>query len=271
HYLVLEYAELGDLRYYLNHSNLDWDKKVDIARQVVCGLFFLHENEILHRDLHTKNVVIKNDESDESDESFKYGIRVTITDFGLSKVIPRNSTSNQLIGDEWQQPIELQQNELNESVYDEDNDIDITYDENLIQTELPQILISETESSEVCSFALEKTPSNSLIPDLIILINLQIFKSMHDNLVDKRKLNRQDEQLDEQLIDSRNRQREDDRDKQREDESNSDQVINEMLEKFKQLMLEQFSSKELEMMKRLSTNKPDLLVLLLTNNKNTTG
>ncbi|CAG8791844.1 2093_t:CDS:2, partial [Racocetra fulgida] len=38
---------------------------------------------------HTKNIVIKRD------ESFEDGIRVIIIDFGLSKVVPRNSTSHQ--------------------------------------------------------------------------------------------------------------------------------------------------------------------------------
>ncbi|KAF0488390.1 kinase-like domain-containing protein [Gigaspora margarita] len=91
-YLVLEYADLNNLRDYLSHNDnsfLEWEKKIDIARQVVCGLYFLHEIGILHRDLHTKNVVVKNDKTS------KYGIRVMITDFGLSKVLPRNSKSSQ--------------------------------------------------------------------------------------------------------------------------------------------------------------------------------
>ncbi|KAF0442319.1 kinase-like protein [Gigaspora margarita] len=333
HYLVLEYADLGDLRHYLNHNNLDWEQKIDIARQIVCGLFFLHENEILHRDLHTKNVVIK-----KSDESFKSGIRAIITDFGLSKVLPRNSTSNQLIGgvipfidpkilnnkelkpdrrsdiyslgvilweitsngrqpfqkhpraiislelfsielirgerekpiagskasyvglytdcwngnpdfrpdikkvyelihedniisgEEWQQPIELQQNKLNEFVYDEYTDIDITSDE-----ELPQIIISESESFEN--------------------------KSMADNLVNKQQVNgqRKNEQG-EQCEDEQREQREDEhqdeqlkyeRDEQWENESNSDQIFSKVLE-----MLKQLTPKELEIIAK----KPDEIV-----------
>ncbi|CAG8607723.1 23142_t:CDS:10 [Gigaspora margarita] len=90
HYLVLEYADRGDLRHYLSQTLniLDWERKIIIARQIVCGLLFLHENDILHRDLHTRNVVIK---------SFENDIRVMITDFGLSKVLSRNSRSHQLL------------------------------------------------------------------------------------------------------------------------------------------------------------------------------
>ncbi|CAG8487500.1 16555_t:CDS:2 [Racocetra persica] len=88
-YLILEYADLGNLRYYLSKNTINWEQKVDIARQVTDGLYFLHKNEILHRDLHTKNVVIQKDGD---------GVRVIITDFGRSKVLPRNSKSNQEIG-----------------------------------------------------------------------------------------------------------------------------------------------------------------------------
>ncbi|CAG8478603.1 147_t:CDS:2, partial [Cetraspora pellucida] len=92
-YLVLEYADLNDLRCYLGENRLlEWKQKIDIARQVVRGLYFLHEIGILHRDLHTKNVVVKND------KRFEHDIRILITDFGLSKVLPRNSKSNQTMG-----------------------------------------------------------------------------------------------------------------------------------------------------------------------------
>lgn len=87
-YLILEYADLGNLRYYLSKNTINWEQKVNIARQITCGLYFLHKNKILHRDLHTKNVVIQKDGN---------GVKAIITDFGLSKVLSRNSKSNQKI------------------------------------------------------------------------------------------------------------------------------------------------------------------------------
>ncbi|KAF0506303.1 kinase-like domain-containing protein [Gigaspora margarita] len=91
--LVLEHADIGCLRDYLNkhRGNLKWEQKINIARQITCGLYFLHKNKILHRDLHTGNVVIK------EDKNFEDGIRVIIIDFGLSKVVSRNSISHQEI------------------------------------------------------------------------------------------------------------------------------------------------------------------------------
>ncbi|KAF0442318.1 kinase-like protein [Gigaspora margarita] len=64
---------------------LDWEAKINIARQTTSGLRFLHENDIIHRDLHTQNVVIKSD---------KNGIRILITDFGASKALIYNSASS---------------------------------------------------------------------------------------------------------------------------------------------------------------------------------
>ncbi|CAG8556186.1 3263_t:CDS:2 [Dentiscutata erythropus] len=91
-FLVLEYADLGNLRDYLMlNKTLDWERRINIVRQVTCGLYFLHKNEILHRDLHIGNVVIK------SDKNSKFDIKVLITDFGVSKVITRQSVSSQAI------------------------------------------------------------------------------------------------------------------------------------------------------------------------------
>ncbi|CAG8635297.1 3643_t:CDS:2, partial [Acaulospora morrowiae] len=58
--IVLEYAELGDLREYLKSkfANITWEEKIDISMQISNGLSFLHTNDILHRDLHTRNIVL---------------------------------------------------------------------------------------------------------------------------------------------------------------------------------------------------------------------
>ncbi|CAG8584245.1 21344_t:CDS:2 [Dentiscutata erythropus] len=84
-FLVLDYADLGDLEFYLSNNNdLKWEKKIYIVREIVCGLNFLHSKKILHRDLHAGNMLIKSSSSE-------YGIEVLITDFGLSKVASSQS------------------------------------------------------------------------------------------------------------------------------------------------------------------------------------
>ena len=51
--LVLEYADSGTLKTYLSkHFNeLDWNDKCQLSFQLVSAVAFLHECDIIHRDL----------------------------------------------------------------------------------------------------------------------------------------------------------------------------------------------------------------------------
>ena len=51
--LVLEYADSGTLNDYLNKhfSELNWDDKYQLAIQLSNAVEFLHEANIIHRDL----------------------------------------------------------------------------------------------------------------------------------------------------------------------------------------------------------------------------
>ena len=50
---MIEYAENGTLRKYLkeNFENLTWDKKFNLAFQLVYAVSCLHDEGIVHRDL----------------------------------------------------------------------------------------------------------------------------------------------------------------------------------------------------------------------------
>ncbi|GBC45074.2 kinase-like domain-containing protein [Rhizophagus irregularis DAOM 181602=DAOM 197198] len=56
--LVIEYAENGTLRKYLkeNFENLTWEDKLDLAFQLAYAVLCLHDEGIMHRDLHSNNV-----------------------------------------------------------------------------------------------------------------------------------------------------------------------------------------------------------------------
>ncbi|CAB4413885.1 unnamed protein product [Rhizophagus irregularis] len=56
----MEYADSGTLQNYLkeNFERLTWDDKLNLAFQLSCGVSCLHDEEIIHHDLHPKNILI---------------------------------------------------------------------------------------------------------------------------------------------------------------------------------------------------------------------
>ncbi|CAG8533346.1 3109_t:CDS:2 [Cetraspora pellucida] len=61
--IVMQYAEGGNLRNYLeiNYSTLTWEKKLFMLQYIAEGLKILHEEGLLHRNLHSSNILIHND------------------------------------------------------------------------------------------------------------------------------------------------------------------------------------------------------------------
>ncbi|PKY44302.1 kinase-like protein [Rhizophagus irregularis] len=59
-FLVMEYADSGTLKNYLkeNFKNLTWNDKFDLAFQLVHVVSCLHDEEIVHRNLHSNNILI---------------------------------------------------------------------------------------------------------------------------------------------------------------------------------------------------------------------
>ncbi|RIB22640.1 kinase-like domain-containing protein [Gigaspora rosea] len=78
--LVLQYANGENLRQYLRSKwhedifEISLKKVIKIVKQITLGLMFLHKNNIIHCDLHPKNILINNDE-------------FLIADFGLARKV----------------------------------------------------------------------------------------------------------------------------------------------------------------------------------------
>ncbi|RHZ77230.1 hypothetical protein Glove_184g107 [Diversispora epigaea] len=74
--IILEYVNNGSLRQYLktNFRKLDWNAKLNLAKQIANVLMFLHSNDIIHGKFNSESILIHN------------GI-IKLNVFGLTKII----------------------------------------------------------------------------------------------------------------------------------------------------------------------------------------
>lgn len=88
YYFIYEYCPYGNLLNYLSRKQSVSEKVlVDICRQLFLGLKYLHDNQIIHREIKPENILVYNIDSDES-------IQIKITDFGTSLYMKKKVNKN---------------------------------------------------------------------------------------------------------------------------------------------------------------------------------
>src|SRR5688572_20643683 len=81
--IIMKYYK-SDLRHYIvkDFYNLEWNKKLKILIHIAGGLMYIHNQNIIHRDLHSGNILCENEDE------------VVISDLGISKSAMENTDDN---------------------------------------------------------------------------------------------------------------------------------------------------------------------------------
>lgn len=89
--LVLEHCGGGDLFHYLDRRDFKITEDIarNIAHQIATALYYLHSYGIAHRDLKLENILMCSNDDD---------TQLKLVDFGLSKMIGPNETTNDPFG-----------------------------------------------------------------------------------------------------------------------------------------------------------------------------
>ena len=87
-WIIMEYCDQGDLNdYFINNNAVtkDVERKAEVMKQIADGIAFLHDEDIMHRDIKPGNILVKTNELE---------VVVKLSDFGLSKILdPEDLTS----------------------------------------------------------------------------------------------------------------------------------------------------------------------------------
>ena len=95
YYIITEYCKEGELFSYIKNKYSERQLAV-LFYQVFSGLWYLHENKILHRDIKLENIMIDGKENDK--ETGEELFWVKIIDFGTAKLFEKNKNEKDVVG-----------------------------------------------------------------------------------------------------------------------------------------------------------------------------
>lgn len=132
YYVVLEYCNGGSLEEALNKYTVFHGTPFteEITRYVITeilhGLEFLNENNIIHRDIKTENILLHYENQDEQIESNILKARVKICDFGFAKILQKNQVACSVIGTPlFMDPLLLENSTSNSNGIQYDSKVDV--------------------------------------------------------------------------------------------------------------------------------------------------
>ena len=95
YYIVTEFCKEGELFSYIKNKYSERQLAV-LFYQVFSGLWYLHDNKILHRDIKLENIMISQKEKD--NETGEELFWVKIIDFGTAKIFEKNKKEKDVVG-----------------------------------------------------------------------------------------------------------------------------------------------------------------------------
>lgn len=104
YYIILEYCNGGTLLNALNdyktkHNNLLPEKTVGyLTKQIIEGLVYLHNMNIIHRDIKAENILLHFDNEKDKDTMELSKATVKIIDFGFARYLHKNELASSIIG-----------------------------------------------------------------------------------------------------------------------------------------------------------------------------
>ena len=111
YYIITEFCKEGELFNYIKNKYSERQLAV-LFYQVFSGLWYLHENKILHRDIKLENIMISGKETDKKTEEELFWVK--IIDFGTAKLFEKNKKEKDVVGSSYYIAPEVLKQDYNE-------------------------------------------------------------------------------------------------------------------------------------------------------------